>query len=176
MTPVGHSLVGMAVGVVVMPRYKTFWAKAAFLAGFVALANLPDWELPGWGHNRYNVSHSVFVNLAMIAAIAAILRLPGLRKTRIASWPVILGGAAAWLSHFLLDSFYAHRFGVAIFWPFSTARLALPMPWFRTLRHIPPPLTMDTIRICAVEALFFGPILVVAIAWRYWRFHRFARK
>jgi|SRR3989304_307785 len=176
MTPIGHSLVGMAIGVVCMPRYKGFLPKAAILTGFIALANLPDWRLPGWGHTRYEISHSVFVNLALIIVFAVLLRLCNPIRTGIASWPVILGGAAAWLSHLLLDSFYNHGLGVAIFWPLSTARLALPMPWFRALPSSPPPLTIDTFYIYLVELLFYGPILLVAIGWRYWRFRRMSTK
>jgi hypothetical protein len=169
MTPVGHSLVGAAVGVVCLPRYKSYWSTAGFISVFVALANLSDWRLPGWGHSRYDISHSVFVNLALIIVCAGALRLCNHRRTRIASWPIIFGGATAWLSHLLLDSFYNHGLGIAIFWPFSTARLALPMPWFRSFFSIPPPLNMETLHICLVELLFYGPILILAVGWRYWR-------
>jgi membrane-bound metal-dependent hydrolase YbcI (DUF457 family) len=169
MTPVGHSLVGAAVGVVVMPLYKSRWASAAFLAAFVALANLPDWRLPYWGHERYDISHSIFVNLALIMICAVPLRICKLTRANIGAWPVIFGGAIAWLSHLLLDSFYNHGQGIAIFWPFSSARLALPMPWFRTWSSVTPPLNADTFYICLIETLFYSPILLLAIGWRYWR-------
>ncbi len=169
MTPAGHSLVGAAVGVVCMPRYKSRWASAAFLCVFIALANLPDWPLPYWGHSNYKISHSVFVNLALIIVCGVLLRVCRSTRTKIGAWPIIIGGAVAWLSHLLLDSFYGHGLGVAIFWPFSAARLALPMPWFHTWSSVPPPLNIDTLYICLVEVLFYGPILLLASGWRYWR-------
>ncbi len=176
MTPIGHSLVGMSMGVVCMPRYQSCWAKAAFLSGFIGLATVPDWHLPGWGHIRYEVSHSLFVNLALIIVFAVVLRTCKSTRMGIGAWPVIFGGAAAWLSHLLMDSFYNHGLGVTIFWPLSTARLALPMPWFRTLPYVPPPWDFDTFCIYLVEVLFYGPILLLAIAWRYWRLRRLSRK
>jgi membrane-bound metal-dependent hydrolase YbcI (DUF457 family) len=152
-----------------MPRYKSRLASSAFLCAFIAIANLPDWPLPGWGHSNYKISHSVFVNFALIVVIASLLMLFKKATRTIASWPVIIGGAAAWLSHLLLDSFYNHGLGIAIFWPFSPARLALPMPWFRTWSSVSPPLNADTFYICLVEALFYGPILLLAVVWRYWK-------
>ncbi len=162
MTPVGHSLVGAAVGVVVMPRYKSRWASAAFLSVFVALANLPDWRLPYWGHERYDISHSVFVNLALIIVCAAVLRICKFTRANIGAWPMIIGGAIAWLSHLFLDSFYSHGQGIAIFWPFSTARLALPMPWFRTWWSIPPPFTWDTLRSQPGGTAFLRPYTYIS--------------
>jgi hypothetical protein len=171
-------LVGAAVGVVVMPRYKSRWASAAFISAFIAIANLPDWPLPYWGHTRYDISHSIYVNLAFIIICAALLRIwhrrgqaPSCARSQspgIGAWPVIFGGAIAWLSHLLLDSFYNHGQGIAIFWPLSSARLALPMPWFRTWSSVTPPLNADTFYICLVETLFYGPILLLVVGWRYW--------
>ncbi len=176
-----------------MPRYKSPWASTVFLCAFIAIANLPDWPLPGWGHSNYKVSHSIFVNLALIIICVLLLRIKWGRARFVrstgrrpevgravpgnlacpdfttVSWGMIIGGAAAWLSHLLLDSFYNHGLGIAIFWPFSTARLALPMPWFHTWSSVPPPLNADTFYICLVETLFYGPILLLAIGWRYWR-------
>ena len=52
----------------------------------------------------------------------------------IGSYIVIIGALIAWSSHFLLDAFYNHGRGVGIFWPFSSSKLALPVPWFSTLQ------------------------------------------
>jgi len=163
MSPVGHSMLGASIGIVCMPQFKTVRAKAAFLTGFVVLANLPDLAVPGWGHDNYRVSHSLFVNLAMIAAIGGAIGLWGRAGVTIAAAPVILGGAAAWLSHLLLDSFYNHGQGIAIYWPFSRGRLSLPMPWFSTLEGRPPYLNVHSVQVCLVEFAFYFPILALSI-------------
>jgi membrane-bound metal-dependent hydrolase YbcI (DUF457 family) len=127
MTPVGHSLVGVALGIVCLPDFPTRRAEAAFLAGFAVLANVPDLRLPCWGHARYDISHSLFVSVLLIAVACVCLRLWPKTRPTIGSPPVLAAGAAAWLSHLLLDSFYSHGQGIAIFWPFSRAALALPV-------------------------------------------------
>jgi membrane-bound metal-dependent hydrolase YbcI (DUF457 family) len=176
MTPIGHSLFGASVGVVCMPELKTTRAKAALLAAFALLANVPDFALPGWGHDRYQVSHSLFINLSLIAAIVAVLRLRRRAWRELGSTPVVLGGAAAWLSHLLLDSFYNHGRGIAMFWPFSSARLALPLPWLGFLESNPPPLNAHTLEVCLVELGSFGLILSAAVYWRFRLFPRLARR
>ena len=133
MTPVGHTLVGVSLGIACLPAFTTRRAKAAFLASFAVLANVPDLHLPCWGHSRYDISHSLFVSVLLIALACVCLRLwPRTRRT-LGSPAVLAAGAAAWLSHLLLDSFYSHGQGIAIFWPFSQARLVLPIPWFDVL-------------------------------------------
>ena len=169
MTPVGHSMVGLSVGVVCMPRWESARAKALFLASFVMLANLPDLPVRNWGHDRYAVSHSLFVNLAIIVPVVIGLRLGRRFAPSIGSWPVLIGGAVAWLSHLLLDSFYNHGEGIRIYWPLWQKSLALPMPWFSSLNSIPPPLDAHTLRICLVEFAFYLPWLLLAV---YWRRHR----
>lgn len=94
---------GLAIGWIAVPAEFSRRAKLVTLAAFVALANAPDWPLPGWGHDRYDISHSIFVTLGLIAA-AATLASMALRPTRYFSWRLIVGGAVAWLSHLLLDS------------------------------------------------------------------------
>jgi hypothetical protein len=180
MTPVGHSLVGASIGVISMPPLKSLRARLAFVFAFAALANVPDLAIPGWGHDRYDVSHSLWVNLTLIAAVAVVLRsslytmgklsrIPD-RENGTVSSPnaaistvVILAGSMAWLSHLLLDSFYCHGNGIAIFWPFSNAHLALPIPWFDNLSASPPPLTIHTLRVCTIELLFYFPLLLTTL-------------
>jgi hypothetical protein len=132
------------------------------LAGFVVLANAPDLPLPGWGHDRYFISHSVFVTSAavLIAACAAlaIMRAMGRQSSR----RLILAGAMAWYSHLLLDTFYNHGKGLAIFWPVSDARIALPLPWFSTMR-LPPIFSSHNVRVWLIEAAAYGALLAAAV-------------
>jgi hypothetical protein len=165
MTPVGHSLTGLAIGCVVCPATFSLRGKAITLAAFVLLANIPDLPLPGWGHERYDISHSVFVTTAAIVALAIILvLLPWSR--RVLTPALVLGGAAAWYSHLLLDTFYNHGEGLAMFWPLSHARLALPIPWFTTMdtRAL---FSEHNARVFAIEGVVYGAVLVLAVVVRY---------
>ena len=166
MTGIGHSLTGMSLAALAMPRR---WRAPAWLAGmaaFAVLANGPDIDLPFWGHAEYLISHSLFVNVPLIAAVlAAAAAWPALRR-KLGGWPVLAAGAAAWMSHLLLDSFYGPGHGIRIFWPLSReAALKLPMPWFDALSggwHLDP----VTFRIAAIEVLFYGPLLAICLLWR----------
>jgi len=75
-------------------------------------------------------------------------------------------GGLAWLSHMLLDSFYNHGQGVAIFWPLSDARLALPIPWFSVVYGVPPSLTPEMARAFAIELICYAPLVLAAIVAR----------
>jgi inner membrane protein len=165
MSPIGHSLVGAAIGVVVLPREMPPCKQACILAVFVVLANLPDVSI--LFSQGYTIGHSLFVNLGF--CIFAIITLRSLHSffPQATSWRLIAGGSMCCLSHLLLDSFYNHGVGVAVLWPFSNARLALPMPWFGHWPVSPPFLTWETLRISAVEFFIYSPVLIVAMAWRY---------
>ncbi len=163
MTPVGHSLMGVTIAVVCLPSKLSKTASFLGLTNFVVLANLPDAPLPGWGHDRYGISHSVFVNVALIAGLVLVLRRAWPRL-----WRVFAGGAVAWLSHLLLDTLYNHGRGLAMFWPMSQARLVLPVPWFSILHDFPPSLNSHNLRVFGVEILVYGALLGVALVWRYW--------
>jgi membrane-bound metal-dependent hydrolase YbcI (DUF457 family) len=153
-----------------MPPRLAAKAQAILLASFVLLANLPDLPLPYWGHDRHDISHSLFLTLAMIAVLTVSMRRFKDRMPLIASPQVLAGGAAAWLSHLLLDSFYRRESGTAIFWPFfPQAKFSLPLPWFESA--LPPLWSWRTARICLVEFAFYSTLLaaVVILRWYYYR-------
>ena len=114
MTPIGHTLTGLTIGCVVLPTRFSARSKMLTLAVFALLANVPDFRLPGWGHDRYDISHSVFVTavgvvvLGMFAGVAT-------RGRGILSPALLVGGGLAWYSHLLLDSFYSHGKGIAAY-------------------------------------------------------------
>ena len=147
-----------------LPGQKSARWKAAYFAVFALLPNIPDLPLPYWGHERYQLSHSLLVNLLAILAVVAVLaRQPDMRNridTRI-----LAGGGVAWLSHLLLDSLYSDGGGVPIFWPFSDASLHLPIPWFSVV-PVPPPVTATLLRELAVEFLSYSPLVLLAAALR----------
>ena len=166
MTPVGHSLMGLAIGCAVVPRDFNRRQTALTLMTFVALANTPDWPLPGWGHDRYDVSHSIFVTIAIVV-IAAGVTTVWLRRTPYFRWRLIAGGAVAWLSHLLLDTLYDGRKGLAMFWPVSDARVSLPIPCFRTMQ-LSPLVSAHNASVFAIEAIVYGSILGIVLFGRQW--------
>ena len=166
MTSVGHTLTGIAIGIMFKPkRLPRKWA-VVHLTVFAFLANIPDLPFPNWGHDKYRVSHSLFVTLLLIIifAIGLVSKQKVLR--RLGGWQVIIGGALAWISHLLLDSFYNTGYGVAIFWPFSAARLALPIPWFSVLPNIAFPITWSIIQIFLLEFISYFPLVILATIYR----------
>ena len=152
MSPVGHTIVGLAFASIALPNIHGFRSKATAAFLFVAIANLPDWPLPNWGHDRYDISHSVFVNCALIFFLGIVLRKLVKAKTGILA-------AGTWLSHLLLDSFYNHGNGVAIYWPFSSGRLNFAMPWFNNLDLSQSPVSNHNINVYFVEFAAYTPIL-----------------
>lgn len=166
MTTFGHSLTGVAIATLAIPAGTSWKRRLILIICFIALASLPDWPLPGWGHHRLAFSHSLWVNLVLCTTVALGLR-KGISHRRIET-ALLWSGAAAWLSHFLLDMLYADLPGVAIFWPLSDGLASLPIPWLRTLPHMPPPFDPEIVRILFFEAITFTPLILLAYGWRKW--------
>jgi inner membrane protein len=171
LTSLGHVFTGAAIGILCLPGQSTSIRKAAHLGVFALLALIPDLELPGWGHGlEYSRSHSLFVTLALILIILLVFGWSGGIRRQIGGWGMLVGGSLAWLSHLLLDSLYNHGLGVAIYWPFSTARLVLPVPWLSILPGPLLPISAANFEIIAIEALTFLPLIPLAIWLRRSRF------
>ena len=162
MTTIGHSLSGISIAVLTLPRGRSllWYVVAGHL--FVFFANIPDYPFPGWGHDAYQVSHSVFLG-ALLASLIGLLRLIPEVSTRV-SKTMFLAFSAAWLTHMPLDSIYSHGHGIGIFWPFSDAHLAMPIPWFDTLTW--PPKTAHNLRVFQVETVVYGLVLAVCVWFR----------
>ena len=161
-TTVGHSLTGIAIAALTLPQAQSRRWYFFIGAGFVFFANLPDYPLPGWGHNSYLVSHSVFVTALLAALLGLLLLWPtfqaGVGKRVLVAW------SAAWFSHMLLDSMYNHGQGIVVFWPLSDAHLAMPVSWFETIRL--PAKSEHNLRVFAIEAIVFGAVLVSCLGIR----------
>jgi membrane-bound metal-dependent hydrolase YbcI (DUF457 family) len=165
MTSVGHCLTGLSLAALVVPRSWERREKVRAFAALTLLANVPDLPLPSWGHFSYRVSHSLFVNLTLVAVVVALLIRSHAWLSETGRRWVVAGGAAAWLSHFLLDSFYSHGSGIRIFWPVGDAALSLPVPWFHVLQ--PGSLSNVTpLRIFATEAVCYGALLGACLVLR----------
>jgi hypothetical protein len=162
MSPVGHSLVGLSLASLAIPAMWSRRQKLLIAVVFVALANLPDWPIPAWGHDRYAISHSLFVNIALIGVVALLWSfVPRLRA--LIPLRCLLLGAAGWLSHLVLDSLYNHGRGIAIFWPLSDGRLRMPIRWFSTLDVSQSAFSQHNLSVFAIELLAFAPVLVFAV-------------
>jgi len=163
MTPVAHSLVGATVGVLYCnDRRLPVRTQMLVIAGVVFCANLPDCPLPGWGHSRYEISHSIFIGMFLVIGYVVVTRWLLRDRILFGAWPLIAAGTSSLYSHYLLDSFYSHGKGIAIFWPFSEARLALPIPWFETMK-IRPLLCWHNISIWGIELLWYGTLLLAVL-------------
>lgn len=126
-------MTGLAIGLIAIPPYVSRSRLIFGLTYCAIAANMPDLGIAHWGHSNYAVSHSIFVNGAIILALASAIAYVSKISTREISWALLFALAGAWLSHLLLDTFYNHGLGLRMFWPFSKAALALPMPWFHTI-------------------------------------------
>ena len=166
MTPIGHSMTGLALAAFALPDKgkptKRILRSRGIAAAFVVLANLPDGPVQGWGHDQYHISHSVFVNLTLIVSVIAIVRIFA-SKTWFGSWRFLTLAAMAWLSHLLLDSFYNHGRGIAIFWPVSSSRLNLAMPWFANYDLSQSIVSQHNLTVFAIEFIAYLPILLAAV-------------
>lgn len=162
MTTIGHSLTGVSIAVLALPRGRSllWYLVAGHL--FVFAANIPDFPFSGWGHDAYQVSHSIFL-AALLASLIGLLRLIPEISARV-STAMFLAFSAAWLTHMPLDSIYSHGHGIGIFWPFSDAHLAMPIPWFDTLTW--PPKTAHNLHVFRTELVFYGLVLAGCIWFR----------
>ena len=165
MTTLGHSLTGLAALTLCMPRHLTVWRQLFWSILFITLASVPDWPLPWWGHRQLAVSHSLWVNLTLCIMLVVALRnrIPiGPGQTR-----VLWCGGLTWLSHIGLDTLYGDLPGVAIYWPFSEGLASLPLPWLKSLPHVPPPFDTTVVEILRFEFITFAPLILIAWALRY---------
>jgi len=162
-TTVGHSLTGLSLAVLTLPAGKSRRWYVLMSIVFVGFANLSDFPLPGWGHICYHVSHSVFVTVLLASLLALLLLWPTFHAR--VSVKLMAAWCIAWLSHLPLDSMYAHGQGIAIFWPFSNAHLAMPVSWFETLRL--PAKSAHNVRVFAIETMVFGSVLLSCAGLRW---------
>ena len=166
MTPIGHSLMGLSFAAFVVPVNGKAsilnWRSFGIACAFVALANLPDWPLPNWGHDRYDISHSIFVNLGLIVSVILLAKVFAKRRWFCRNRFLALA-MLAWLSHLPLDTFYNHGNGLGLFWPVSQQRLSLAMPWFGNWDLSQPVTSPHNLSVFGNEFLAYFPILLGAL-------------
>lgn len=136
------------------------------MALFAGLSLVPDLDYVGvmagiadggpCGHR--GATHSL-----VPAIVAAVLGAAIAGRFRIPRWRLALLAGVTMLSHPLLDAMTIGGRGVPLLWPFSFTRFALP--W----QPIPDSpcglayLSLAGLRVAAIEAVIFLPILVLAL-------------
>jgi membrane-bound metal-dependent hydrolase YbcI (DUF457 family) len=160
MTPIGHTLTGLTIGYLAIPRATPIKPKMLLLAAFAIAASVPDLPLPFWGHFRYEISHNIFSTTLGVLLLELVL-VWRFRGREPVGWRVMLGLALAWYSHLLLDSMYNHGYGVAMFLPLSEQSFALPVPWLARgdREHI---FSLHNVMVAVYEVLTFAPLVVMA--------------
>lgn len=166
MTSVGHTLTGLSLAAAGTPFGVARQRRAMVFVACALLANFPDLPVPGWGHDAYDVSHSLFVNGLGIFVLTLLALQWQPMRTRLAGPRGVLLVAAAWASHVLLDSMYNHGQGVAALWPLSDGRIAMPLPWFSTLRP-DPLLSRHNLQVFGIELLAYGSLLLAVVVLRH---------
>jgi len=158
-TTVGHSLTGLSIAVLALPKGKSLMWYLLVGHFFIFFANLPDFPLPGWGHASYQVSHSIFLTGLLASMMVLLLFLPKFNEQ--VGMKVVLFWSITWLGHMVLDAMYNHGQGIGIFWPFSDAHLVLTTPWFETLTW--PPFSEHNRRVFLIELGVYGALLLLSI-------------
>lgn len=150
----------------------------AAVVGYGGLALAPDLDVLGvaaglpdhtaLGHRGF--SHSLSFALASALALGALAALrgdaAGRQRRLMVTFALTLLAVG---SHGLLDAMTFTTRGVPFFWPFTEGRVILP--W----RPIPPaPTGMEYLstmglRVAAIEALYFTPLLLAVLAAQLWR-------
>jgi len=162
MTTVGHSLAGLSIAALTLPKGKSLMWYLLVGHFFVFFANVPDFPLANWGHASYQVSHSIFVTGLMASLMALLLFYPPFNRHVGAK--IVFWWSVTWLVHMVLDSMYNHGRGIGIFWPFSDAHLVMPVPWFETLTW--PPFTEHNRDVFLIEIVVYGTLLALCLVLR----------
>lgn len=162
MTPIGHTITGLAIGYLAIPRDTPPKQKAISLGVFAVLASAPDFPFPYWGHDYYPISHSLVVTTFAILLIGTFL---GFKyKGRAPFTPsMLIAGALAWYSHIFLDTLYNHTAGLEVGWPLFDYRIALPVPWLSPGNRLDV-FSMHNVKVAVLEMITFGPLLILAYA------------
>jgi inner membrane protein len=165
MASVGHVIVGLAGARFSRQGQATIWSPFSASVVWSGLALLPDVDVYGfrlgvryaepWGHR--GATHSLVFALAatgIVALLAKAARLPVRRTALIAL--VVVG------SHALLDTLTDGGLGCALLWPFSNERFFAPwtpLPVAPIGRAF---ISMDGLRVAAVELVALSPVLAYA--------------
>ncbi len=170
-SPIGHSLIGIAVGKATgVPPTTRPWVWYGFAVVFANLADLDF--LPGLivgDINRFHHSTSHSLAAALVIGLLAGLALQRLsRGTLNFTFPCTI----LYISHLVLDYFSADNvppYGMPLLWPFSSEHYMSPVTLFVGVKHGNPGdsmsaflqniFSMHNLTALAIEALIAVPVL-----------------
>ena len=166
MASIGHVIVGMAAARYSRHGRPTIWSPFSAAMVWSGLSLLPDADVYGfrmgvhyadpWGHR--GATHSLLFALGaacVVMAVAKAARLSPLRTGLIALAVVV--------SHALLDTLTDGGLGCALLWPFSLERFFAPwtpLPVAPIGRAF---LSVEGLRVAAVELVALSPLLAYAL-------------
>ncbi|HNR93358.1 MAG TPA: metal-dependent hydrolase [Kiritimatiellia bacterium] len=175
-SPVGHSVIGAAFGVLYFLKpagRRGLWVQAAekwpWILGAALFANLPDIDyIPGVMAGELNLyHHGVTHTLGWAALVSLLVWIPlrpkGARGRELSLIFLLL------FSHLALDWVTAdgkEPYGIMILWPFSNNYFISEVPLLPHLRKADFTELLDpyNFRIMAVEILRTLPVLLLALA------------
>ena len=159
--PLAHGLVGGTLAVALWPERTPAGLRRALVVGAV-LGVCPDADyllsrlrVLGWGW------HHGFTHSVAFAAIAGAIASWGLG---LRGWRGALACVLPLLSHPLLDYLVTESRGVALWWPVSGRRTKLgidALSYYRIAAGSEGAIAV--MKLCAIEAVLFGPLLVLAV-------------
>ncbi len=180
MASIGHVAVALAAAAnVPLTGADTEPSRRIRLAAlWSVVAMLPDLDAIGfaagvpyeaaWGHR--GATHSLAFALVVALGVA-----PFYRRFSVGAVPFFAATLLVAASHPLLDAMTTGGLGVALWWPFSDARIFFPRPW-RVIPVAPIGLGMLTrhgLGVLVRETILFAPVWLLALRpWRLWRARR----
>lgn len=160
--PIAHGLLGASVVEALRPSSRPRSAKLLLLGALLAIS--PDfdyalnWLRIAWGGWHHGFTHSIPFALVLGLVLIAIFR----------DWHVrsYLVFTLAYVSHALLDFMFTESRGIALWWPFTNyrykARLPGPIDYAWNDASLSAML-VDLLKLCLMELVIFGPILLAVI-------------
>jgi len=161
--PIAHGLLGASIVEALRPSSRRRSAKLLLLGALLAIS--PDfdyalnWLRISWGGWHHGFTHSI-----PFALLVGLVLIVVFRDWRVRSYLLF---TLAYLSHALLDFMFTESRGIALWWPFTNYRYKLRLPtlieyaWSRASLS---DTVLDILKLCLLELVIFGPILL-AVLW-----------
>jgi membrane-bound metal-dependent hydrolase YbcI (DUF457 family) len=179
-TPVGHSLISLAIGAgYLLPRaplgvqFQAARRRAGLLAGAVVVGNLPDIDyLPGILEGYLNAYHHAYTHsIGWAVLVGAGLWL---------LWRARDPGVDGWAGLFLIALLVAHLladlvtadglapFGIMLGWPLDSGFWYSPWLLFPAVHKLTyaEVLQWHNVRVMAVEAAWTLPLVLLVLLWK----------
>ena len=161
--PIAHGLLGASVVAALRPSSEPRTAKLLLTGALLAISPDFDYAL-NWLRIPYGGWHHGFTHSIPFALVMGVVMIALFREWKLRSYLVF---TLAYVSHTLLDFMFTESRGVALWWPFTNYRykMRLPSPieyaWSRASLLAT---FSDVVKLCLLELLIFGPILL-AVLW-----------